>query len=366
MNNIKSPIIICGYPGGGTSYITKILRYSGMFAGVSANYSEFECYKAVFGQTCLKELDNIKSSRRNDSSLMVHDDVIDEANFRRLISFARNEEDIIKIGRHHPLIGAEPNVLAYNMGTNFIQNHYKDYKQINLEKNQTKLKNPEAIQFKMLGTINRTISPLETRKNHEHKMLQDLVNYLYSLTYNLSFGGYKDIDYNLITNLYQRTLIQPDLFKENIEYLKEGFDNIKDDFFDIFFNDTPKNQIWGFKYPLNSVVLPVLKVIFNDPKFLFISKEYKSNNNPKSKGGKNFQDSTEMDREIYTNPPWLDESYNYKIINFEEVLTDWTKMKDMLQWLSLGATTSTGDPKDFNENDFKKLLRITKFEPKKI
>ena len=41
-------------------------------------------------------------------------------------------------------------------------------------------------------------------------------------------------------------------------------------------------------------------------------------------------------------------------------------MKDMLQWLSLGATTSTGDPKDFNENDFKKLLKITKFEPKNI
>ena len=31
----------------------------------------------------------------------------------------------------------------------------------------------------------------------------------------------------------------------------------------------------------------------------------------------------------------------------------------MLQWLSLG-------PKDFNEDNFKELLEITKFEPEKI
>lgn len=356
MSNIKSPIIICGYPGGGTSYITKILRYSGMFAGVSANYSEFENYKAAFLQKCLKKLDNIKNNNYYSS---LEDYEYDIRLLENSITFAKNEEDIAKIGRHHPLIGAKPNVLAYEMGANFVQNHYKDYKQINLEKNQTKLKNSEAIQFKMLGTINKTISPIEARKNHEHKIFQDLVNNLYTLSYNLPFEGFKDINYNLVNNLYQRTLIQPDLFKENIEYLKEGFNYIKNDFFNIFFDNTPKNQIWGFKYPLNSIVLPILRVIFDNPKFLFISKEYKLNNTPQSKGGTNFQNSEKKDREIYFNPPWLDGSYNYKKIKFEEVLTDWTKMKDMLQWLSLG-------PKDFNEDNFKELLEITKFEPEKI
>ena len=358
MSNIKSPIIICGYPGGGTSYITKILRYSGMFAGVSTNYSEFEFYKRKFRETSINMLEKEKHT---------YDSKYDYNHAVRIlwdsITFARNEEEINKIGQYHPVIGAKPNYLSYNMCCSFIQGFYEDYKKTNLKKTQTKLNKSK---YTLLGEVNRTISPLEARKNHEHKMFQDLVNYLYALTYDLSFKGFKDIDYNLITNIHQKTLNQPNQFKENIEYLKEGFDNIKDDFFDIFFNDTPKNQIWGWKYPLNSTIIPVLKVLFDDPKFLFISKEHKLNNVPQSKGGKMFQNSSKADRESFTNPPWLDESYNYKTINFEEVLTDWTKMKDMLQWLSLGATTSTGDPKDFNENDFKKLLRITKFEPKKI
>ena len=354
MSNIKSPIIICGYPGGGTSYITKILRYSGMFAGVSTYYSEFEFYKRRFRETSLSMLEKKKHTYASK-----YDYDYEVKTLTDSITFALNEEEINKIGQYHPVIGTKPNYLSYNMHCSFIQGLYEDYKKTNLKiYNKSKLN--------LLGDVNRTISPIKARKNHEHKMFQDLVNYLYALAYNLSFKGFKDIDYNLITNIHHLTLNQSNQFEENIEYLKEGFDNIKDDFFDTFFNNTPKNQIWGWKYPLNSTVIPILKAMFDDPKFLFISKEYKLNNNPKSKGGKNFQDSTEMDREIYTNPPWLDESYNYKIINFEEVLTDWTKMKDMLQWLSLGATTSTGDPKDFNENDFKKLLKITKFEPKNI
>ena len=344
MSNIKSPIIICGYPGGGTSYITKILRYSGMFAGVSTYYSEFEFYKSRFRETSLSMLEKEKHTYASKYDYNSAVKILTDS-----ITFALNEEEINKIGQYHPVIGAKPNYLSYNIHCSFIQGLYEDYKKTNLKIYNKSKSN-------LLGDVNRTISPLEARKNHEHKMFQDLVNYLYALAYNLSFKGFKDIDYNLITNVHHLTLNQSNQFEENI----------KDDFFDIFFNNTPKNQIWGWKYPLNSTVIPVLKAMFGDPKFLFISKEYKSNNNPKSKGGKNFQDSTEMDREIYTNPPWLDESYNYKIINFEEVLTDWTKMKDMLQWLSLGATTSTGDPKDFNENDFKKLLKITKFEPKNI
>ena len=358
MSNIKSPIIICGYPGGGTSYITKILRYSGMFAGVSTYYSEFEFYKNKCKKTYLDTLEKVKHTYTSEYDYNRAVKTLTDS-----IDLTRNEEEINKIGRYHPKMGKEPNYLSYNMHCLFIQGLYEDYKKTNLKKTQTKLKKTK---LDLLGDVNRTISPLEARKNHEHKMFQDLVNYLCALTYNLSFRGFKDVDYNLITNIHHLTLDQSNQFKENIKYLKEGFDNIKDDFFDIFFNDTPKNQIWGWKYPLNSTVIPILKAMFDDPKFLFISKEYESNNNPKSKGGNNFQDSTEMDREIYTNPPWLDESYNHKIINFKEVLTDWTKMKDMLQWLSLGATTSTGDPKDFNENDFKKLLKITKFEPKNI
>ena len=359
MSNIKSPIIICGYPGGGTSYITKILRHSGMFAGISTDYSEFEAFRNFFERSSLEKLKSIKHSFKH----------IDHYNYtvnklKHIIQATHNEEELLKIEQYHPEIGAKPNRLAYIMQCAFIEDIYTEDHLV-AKKTQIKLK---KVKFdkKSLEKSRKTISPLTARKNHEHKMFQDLVNFLYSLTYNLSFEGYKDVNYNLITNLYQRALNQPYQFKDNIEYLKEGFNDIKDDFFDIFFNDTPKNQIWGWKYPLNSTIIPVLKVLFDDPKFLFISKEHKLNNVPQSKGGKMFQNSSKADRESFTNPPWLDESYNYKTINFEEVLTDWTKMKDMLQWLSLGATTSTGDPKDFNENDFKKLLKITKFEPKNI
>jgi len=305
MSNIKSPIIICGHPGGGTSYITKILRYSGMFAGVDE-----EIYLKVF------------------------------------------------------------------------QWPYFPKREMLLGWVQTVKTPPQK------GGVNHNIiSSIEDRKTHEHKLFNDLINYIYvkciestplmsqQSSYNLQShpnwhhtGSNQDeIFANIqIDELYRLTQDQPDQFKDKINQLKKDFDYIKDDFFNLFFDNKPKDQIWGWKYPLNSAVIPILKILFDNPKFLFISKEHKLNNIPQSKGGKMFQNSSKTNRELFTNPPWLDESYNHKTINFEEVLTDWTKMKDMLQWLSLGATTSTGDPKDFNENDFKKLLRITKFEPKKI
>ena len=55
---LKSPIIICGAGGGGTSYVTKLLRYNGLFGGTDAGpkkdrkYHESRAMKEINTVSC--------------------------------------------------------------------------------------------------------------------------------------------------------------------------------------------------------------------------------------------------------------------------------------------------------------------------
>ncbi len=130
-----------------------------------------------------------------------------------------------------------------------------------------------------------------------------------------------------------------------------------------YWNDNPRNKIWGFKDPRNTATLPIWLEIFPKAKILVIHRKWREGLKPskfESPSGKWFKElSTPVVREKYNNPPFLKLKNNIDRhdIFFDEAIKDYKKFNNLLKWVGLPEKT---------EKEFKDLLNITKIERTEI
>lgn len=112
-------------------------------------------------------------------------------------------------------------------------------------------------------------------------------------------------------------------------------------------------QPWGWKDPRNSILIPVWKHVFENPRFLIIRKE-REGKVSKSTSGNWFENkANEYLLEYYQNPPGLTEQDDYLMVQFEEIVSSVEAFNILLNWVGLEKISA---------NDFIHLKRLTDFE----
>lgn len=93
---------------------------------------------------------------------------------------------------------------------------------------------------------------------------------------------------------------------------------------------------WGWKDPRNSAAIPLWKLAFKKPKFLFLEREERSGRKHNSPSGRWFcEEFTGKLRDYYYCPPFLEEDDDTHNIGIELLLKDVDAFNSTMEWAGL-------------------------------
>jgi len=278
----EKPVIICGAHGGGTSIVTKVLRLNGFFAGEDS------------GDIWNKRDDKGGSGFTHESDAMV------KINCTVLKCFSPS--------------GHDTEMMHLDTWASYL----------------SVLEDSEAMPTVYKNLVEPGIEQ-------------------YGAGVNPSWGIVK------LSECLKEYWGQENLFGETVStemrwrsFLLESYEKRKEEIGNDegrlrMLGNPPTSKPWGWKDPRNSATIPLWKLVFKNPRILFLERPEKENRKHNSPSGKWFCEQFKGKlKEYYYNPPFLEEEDDVFSVDLEKMLKDLHTFNETMKWLGLEELTIEG------------------------